>query len=457
MRTGKRILSLMLAGLIATSLAGCEAGEKPESKSPEKAAYDFQGETVTIVDQYEALQADDDRTKARIEQVEKDFHVKIEIVKPKGNYGTSMIASIASGSPAGHILSARDSAIAEWYTAGVFADLTAAMKKTGIDFKDSNVYNPIVTTYTNIDGQQLCFSRSSPLYLRGVWMFNKRIFEEMNLESPYALYEKGEWTWDKVEEIAAKATIRKSDGKVTQWGLASYMGTPMVTDMVLCNGGTLSGFTSEGTPSINLKDPKTVEALERFNTWANVKKILRTNDGSEVWDTVYKEFPNGNIAIFAGNALSYAREANMKDEYGFVGCPKGPSAAGYTDPVSSFFCFFVPKTYESQADRLIALIDALWQPFKGVSAGDLITEEYAESLYDEESLNNLISLAEKPLPQAFDALQVFNLEWVSPSMSDMIAKLLKGGTSVGSLTEEFQTNLETNAKEIWGDLKLTGK
>ena len=92
----------------------------------------------------------------------------------------------------------------EWYKAGAFADLNAAMEKTGIDFKDSR-YSQTARKYTNIDGKQYAFS-DVPLNPTGtIWFFNKRIFKEQNLGDPYEMVKNKTWTWDKVEEIAKTA------------------------------------------------------------------------------------------------------------------------------------------------------------------------------------------------------------------------------------------------------------
>lgn len=460
MKKTKRILSLVLACAMMLTLVGCAGDDTPDggSKKPLEAYCDFGGATITIVDQFEemTLYAEDERWVARVAEVEKAYNATIEIVPAKGNYGTAMVASIISGQPAGHILSTRAICVADWNAAGVFADLTAAMQKTGIDFTDSKVYNTIVNKYTNIDGKQLCFGKRFYPSTEGTWMFNKRIFEEMNLENPYELYEKGEWTWDKVEEIATKATIRQSDGTVTQWGMASYMAMPMLVDMVLQNGGKIADFDENGKPKITLKDPKTIEAIERFASWYTTKKILRTNNGHEVWDTVYKEFPNGNIAMFVGCPLSYAIEGEMKDEYGIVGAPKASADSEYTTPVSDFRCWFIPKTYEADADKYVALMNALWQPYDGESMKDIVTDTYAENVHDKESLNTLIALNENPLGGSFDAHQMLNLEWVTPSLMDLVEDIL-AGKSVGSLADTYQTMFQENADDMWGDATLTGK
>ena len=471
MKKLQRILSLVLACIMMLALVGCAGGNTPDesdapTKQPIKAYCDFGGATVTIVDQFDDMVhtvdengeavTGDDAWAERLAAVETAYNVNIEVLPAKGNYGATMIASIISGKPAGHVLTTRANSVVNWNAAGVFADLTAAMQKTGINFMDSEVYNTVVTKYANIDGKQLCFGKRYYHSLEGIWMFNKRIFAEMNLENPYELYAKGEWTWDKVEEIATKATIRQSDGTVTQWGMASYMAMPMIVDMVLQNGGKIVSFDENGKPKVTLTDPKTVEAIERFSSWYTTKKILRTNYGDEVWDTVYKEFPNGNIAMFVGCPISYAVEGNMKDEYGIVGAPKASADAEYVNPVADYRCFFIPKTYEAEADKYIALMDALWQPYDDVSMEDLVTEAFAENLHDKESLNTLINLNKNPLAKPFDAWQMVNLEWVSPGMMDLVTEI-KNGKSVGSVTDAYQTMFQEIVDEEWGEGVLTGK
>ena len=68
---------------------------------------------------------------------------------------------------------------------------------------DSDIFNDqMVFSQVDIgtdDGVYLFQSNSAEMLLAGTYMlaYNKQMLDEAGLEDPNALYERGEWTWDK--------------------------------------------------------------------------------------------------------------------------------------------------------------------------------------------------------------------------------------------------------------------
>lgn len=93
-----------------------------------------------------------------------------------------------------------------------------------------------------------------------MWLFNRRIFSEMKID-PYELVKNKQWTWDKVEEIAKKATKRAANGNVEQWGLAGWMAGHMAASMAWENGGSIASVGKNGKPLVTMNDAKVRTAL----------------------------------------------------------------------------------------------------------------------------------------------------------------------------------------------------
>ena len=474
-----RLAALSLAALMAAfSLAGC-GSEKTESgsnasKSPVsagnsktdqlKAALSFGGETITIVTPpgYGMINTDGKdpalvRRDARIKELEAKYDVKIVQKEGRGTYWDVMTSSIASGSPAGHIMVTQENYFMEWYKAGAFADLNAAMEKTGIDFKDSR-YSQTARKYTNIDGKQYAFS-DVPLNPTGtIWFFNKRIFKEQNLGDPYEMVKNKTWTWDKVEEIAKKATKKKSDGTVEQWGLGGYMHSDFLSSLAASNGSAIASFDKDGNPQLTLGDSAAMKAFEKMYDWTVKQKIAYVNDGSQTWDTFLREFTKCNMAMMAGTnkLLQYIEESAMPDDFGIVYAPMGPDVQENTNPTRCGHMYFIPKTYESMADKLLLLIDDLYAYPDGQTIDDLVAEKYVSKLRDEESLTIYTDMVKSTDRFVHDAYTMTKIDWTAPSIHELCSTVLKGSKTPGDALEANKVQFQNAMNDMMAGHKVTG-
>lgn len=330
----------------------------------EKAKLNFGGQTVTIaytwVPSKKGENASVDRWYARMAEVEKKYNVKIVEKQGSTNYNENMITSVLGGSPMGHIL--QSTTHFSWIKAGIMANLNSAMEKSGIDFRAGR-YSQMVRQYTRLNGKQYAFGFGDG-DISDVWLFNRRIFSEMKID-PYELVKNKQWTWDKVEEIAKKATKRAANGNVEQWGLAGWMAGHMAASMAWENGGSIASVGKNGKPLVTMNDAKVRTAFERLYKWGSVDKILKANGGDQNWDALMIEFSKGNIAMLAGTsgAIGTCYQQGMADGFGVVYPPLGPSQTDYCYNVDLGTVFFVPVTYEKDAWKYLLLMDELYAPY----------------------------------------------------------------------------------------------
>ena len=108
-----------------------------------------------------------------------------------------------------------------------------------------------------------------PLYYL---IYNPMIFEENGLETPWELWERGEWTWDTFREYAQLLNVQDESGSWVSFGTAipAY--------------GTLTSTTGvdyvtlgDGTVEINLHDPAIVRAENFINDMLYKDYIIKIN------------------------------------------------------------------------------------------------------------------------------------------------------------------------------------
>lgn len=166
--------------------------------------------------------------------------------------------------------------------------------------------------------------------------YNKDLFDELGLPDPYELYENGEWTYDKLREIAQKATVYDEDNTtVKTYGI----GTHAYEVFVLANGGKFIDWDeTQKTYVSTLKNKETITGL-------NFMRDLIADGSMNPSIHGFTEFPSRKIAMFVErpqNAISnYDLYNTMDDEIGVVPFPKGPDADKTYGP-SIFVTNFVP-------------------------------------------------------------------------------------------------------------------
>lgn len=166
--------------------------------------------------------------------------------------------------------------------------------------------------------------------------YNKDLFDELSLPDPYELYKNGEWTYEKLREIAQKATIYDDDNTtVKTYGI----GTHAREVFVLANGGKFVDWDeAQGTYVSTLKSAATITGL-------NFLRDLIADGSMNPSVQGFTEFPARKIAMFVErpmNAISnYDLLNTMEDEIGVVPFPQGPDADKTYAP-SIFVTNFVP-------------------------------------------------------------------------------------------------------------------
>lgn len=164
-------------------------------------------------------------------------------------------------------------------------------------------------------------------------VYNKDIFERENLEDPFELQQKGEWTWDKFLEIAKAATKRDASGNVTQWGVVTASGADFMMQLLASNNAEALTYEDREF-KVNFSDKKVMEVYDFLNKIVVQEKCgILTELVLECPERGDKAWKNGSAAM-AFVSLSQAKTYSPEN-CGFIVCPKGPSAEDYQVPAHS--------------------------------------------------------------------------------------------------------------------------
>lgn len=425
-----------------------------------KKKLDFGKATVTLIYEWQVqnkrgVSVNRDRWLDRVADVEKKFNVKI--VEKQGStssYISSIVTSILSGKPSGNIYSVSGSSPYNMIKAGVLADFNNAMTSTGIDMTAAR-YSQMAVRYNNVNDKQYSVGYGDPRVSMMV-LFNKRIFKDLKLESPYDLVKSKQWTWSKMTEFAKKATVRGKDGAVTQYGIGISMATSVAQALAVSDGGSFSGFDKTGKPTIKLDSKETRAALEQLYQWCTVDKVATFNWGNQSWNAMEQEFPKGKIAMyFTGFAGLSAAATNMADDYGVVYLPMGPDAKDYVSYMESDYTYVVPTTYQNQTDKYLLLLDELYGPYDGVSRDTQFRDEWIRQFRDSEGYTMFKNLFQK-LPKVNDPLGRFDITWGEPPLGAVIGKLCNGEITAGNLVETYQDTYQYILDDSFKKFNITG-
>lgn len=149
--------------------------------------------------------------------------------------------------------------------------------------------------------------------------FNKQMLEDAGLENPNALYERGEWTWDKWREYLLALT-KDSDGD----GVTDVYGYGARYDFLI-NGLTMSNGTQiAASDKENLSSKEVGEVLDFIYKLYNVDHIAKPWNVDD-FNANHLAYQDGSVACW----ITAAWIADGDDDVGFeqIWCPFpiGPS------------------------------------------------------------------------------------------------------------------------------------
>ena len=324
--------SVSSASQASVSSASASASEEEKPAEPE---YDFGGRTFRIGSYYDmtpdpekgALEA---ALAARIAEVEEKYNCKIEFVDLGGDYVADYVTSVLAGDPivdVGYVITHK--LLPSLIEGGIAYPLS---ELPALDLSEYKWRSDVVEAGT-YKGKQYAMLLKDPEIRYGIF-WNKTLFNKYGLPDLYELVDKGEWNWDKFQEIANLGNQdTDGDGEIDIYGFNAREN--LAWCFLYSDGAYVASKTSDGI-AIDLSDPKVIEALTGLQNFTQNVKFRDAIDWSkEGWDSFIKDFRDGKYCMCLEEFwISYAylnkAEEGMQDDWGWVPFPKGPSATGWS-------------------------------------------------------------------------------------------------------------------------------
>ena len=283
-----------------------------------------------------------------VKEIEEKYNVRIEWVNLTWTgIQDSLNTSVLAGTPD-----------CDLYEVDFQFGIAAALNGFAVNLEDilpsdSDIFNDQVVMYpmdVGTDSGVYIFNRSmAENVLANTYMlaYNKQMLDDAGLEDPRALYERGEWTWDKWREyMLALTQDTDGDGVTDVYGYGSRY--DFLLDQMLMSNGT--GIATSETE--NLSSPEVGEVLDFIYNMYNVDHVAYPWNKDD-FDSNMLNYQDGKTAFWLTAAWISAPNGYNDAALGFdvVWChfPVGPSGNQETNAtkiVSSGSGFLIPVGVE---------------------------------------------------------------------------------------------------------------
>lgn len=283
------------------------------------------------------------------QEVEKLYGVKIQEKGQYNNYDESLASQMAAKNCKNHIYYAKSGMFAKYFKSGYFADLTRAMRESGVDLLEP-WYDSPTTGFLNIDGKQLGWiSCEEDFTMPYFIIYNEKLLNKKGLESPAKLAEQGKWTWDRLREYAGKFY---SDKNITGF---SGSGINMLAAIAEQYGAQLTKIEKGTQPTTNLNDTNFAKALSTYSDWTFGGTFWCETFSDKEDGYALKQFKKGKVAMLYGS-FDEIKELKGKDvtkNIGIAPFPTKVESNQYTNIIDPEYFAFIPSVYKAEASKIL--------------------------------------------------------------------------------------------------------
>lgn len=411
------------------------------------AKYDFNGETVVFASVHNENNyfKNDPIFLAYIEQVEREFNVKIEFKQALTWAGRvdEIMASILAGDPVGDVV--------QFYTADTHLLAEALRPLDGLDdsywdgltgyHADKSFYSYQGVPYGVPVGGN--YQYGNDLASAQILLWNVDFFAENGLENPVELMLNDEWTWDKFLEICKKATAdTDGDGQIDQWGVQGWDPNMLAQIFAFTNGGSFVTIDANGKATFTGNTEPVLEALNFVHDLNFVHRVMYPETIGP-WDYA-NPFYEGRAAFFVQEFQRLRTNIPQRQfEQAVVLLPKGPRAESYVVPNwANAICGF-PVGGKWPVEALAELVAAIYKTTNEYNGNDyrgMVLDFYA-AYVDNEMTLDVIDMA-LDLVKFWDIIPYDNFAAV-------IESVVNGDVSAASAMEQIAPEVQANLDELF--------
>ena len=484
---GKKLLAVVLSVIMILSAVGCtkneEPAQNPSTPAPTQATstgdtkqdttqkqdtttpepteaptptpepvpeYDFGGRVFKIGSYYDmtpdpnsgALEA---ALADRIAEVEENYNCKIEFVDLGGDYVADYVTSVLAGDPIvdiGYVVTQK--LLPSLIEGGIAYPLS---KLSALDLSEYK-WRADVVEAGKYKGENYAMLLKDPEIRYGIF-WNKTLFDQYGLPNLYDLVDKGEWTWDKFQEIAGTANQdTDNDGNIDIYGFNAREN--LAWCYLYSNGAYVATKTDSGI-DIDLSDPKVIESLTGLQNFTQNVKFRDAIDWSvEGWDSFIKDFRDGKYMMCLEEFwISYAylnkEEDGMTDDWGWVPFPKGPSATDWSCYGKENGARFILNGVENPDD--VALVyDLITDLADTNEEWDDLMEDKLENWCDDAKTAELVAYIYNNKLAVINGVQGFGD--LNGAINNMINEVAKGSMTPQTAIETYQSSIDEAIRDI---------
>lgn len=273
---------------------------------------------------------------------------------------------------------------------------------------------------------------------RYVIAFNKTLFEKNNWESPYELYKNNNWTWEKMIELAQKATDKSAE----RYG---FGGLSLLNRSVIASyGGEVISIDDDGIPKFSGDSNYCKQAIQLFYDIRN-KYDVSYEPATYTWDTFVNAMAEGKVAM-AATQLYLIREniLDMEDDYGIVPVPKASTESGRYTSLADDVPVYVMLANNPLAQEKAYILDLYTEPYAGYE--DILSRSELETYCrDEDSVEILLDVEKKYL--MFDYSTWFTQ--AQKLYSEAIGSVLNGSATFAEAIGGCKTQIEQSIADVY--------
>ncbi len=278
-----------------------------------------------------------------------------------------------------------------------------------------------------------------------VILFNKRICAENGItdEYLYDLQANGEWTWEKLRELAIKCTRdTNNDGAIDVYGFGSYGTCPTCPEaFVYANGASPVSVDENFHYSYNLDDPKVVEAIQFCYDLYWVDQVCYM--GSTAWGSWEGLWRMGKTAFYSvasWNLMDYFEDLE-DDEFGILLIPKGPSAEDYVNAQSCPSGIFMQPMVEDK-EAIAAIVTEFMAPYDWRLDNDVVSQ-WEPYVFDDESLDTIEMINGRTVSILGEVSTYFRDEVLWNDWG------IKNGINPRTYVETMKSSCQASFDELW--------
>ncbi|HWT76822.1 MAG TPA: extracellular solute-binding protein [Mobilitalea sp.] len=350
---------------VAPTAAGTqEAAVTTAPTVTEEPAMDLGGMEIVIGDWWSPAEeaapttAKEEATQAYHKMIQEKYNFKMKqvAVADWGTMQETFTTGAMAGTPAAQVFLLGQSWVAQPLANGLLYDLSTLKN---FDFTQSKWNQAVIGEMTFGNSIYGMASGKAEPKLGVFW--NKRLYQEAGLDPnlPYDLQASGDWTWDKFEELSKQLTIdTNNDGTPDTYATASFS-ADFFAGAIYSNDARYIGRDANGKFYNATTEPNFLESAQWVVNHIQSGYEMPAPEGAN-WDWFVAAFHDAKVAMTFAEEYKVGTWADMKDDWGFVLCPKGTKSNNNYETYFNDNIAVIPSCYDAETAAKIAFAYNLW-------------------------------------------------------------------------------------------------